>query len=368
MLDMALRNIWQRKTRSLLTILGIGLAVMLYVYMSVIMNFYNKDLERQLSSIAGKVVVSAKSEAANGFPTAASVITIADAEAVLRHDGIDVSRSTPVLLQPLVNNPAPNMPPLVQAVGLLPGRETAYLGDSRVEGSAQLTGPDDAILGAKAAEHYKTRMGDQLVIQDRTFRVVGVVETSFELLNNAVIIPLQTAQETFIRPGVVSLVYVTASDPSQVDQLAKSIQDANSKLQAVSPGGMSRSVEKAMSNQRAFFAGVKSTIIAVSLIMITIVMIMAVADRKKEIGTLKALGAGAWTIIGTVAAEALVLSLAGGVLSIPVSWLRLEDKSQMDFNLALQTVLLAAFVGAAAAIWPAVSAVGVDPLESLRHE
>lgn len=368
MLDMALRNMWQRKTRSLLTILAIGLAVMLYIYMSMIMRFYDQDLQRQLTSISGKVIVSGQSEAGNGFPTAASVIPVADAEAVLRHDSVDASRSTPVLLQPLVNNPAPNMPPLIQAVGLLPGREPAYVGDFRVEGGARLTGPDDAILGAKAAEHYQKKVNDQLVIQDHTFRVVGVIEESHELLDNAVIMPLATAQATFVRPGVVSLVYVTASSPGQVEQLATAIQHANSKLQAVTPGGMSRSVEKAMSAQRAFFAGVNGTIVAVSLILITIVMIMAVAERKKEIGTLKALGAGAWTILGTIAAEALLLSLLGGLLAIPVSWLRLNDKSQMDFALAFQTVLLTAVVGVAAAVWPAVTAIRVDPLESLRHE
>lgn len=183
MLDMALRNMWQRKTRSLLTILAIGLAVMLYIYMSMIMRFYDQDLQRQLTSISGKVIVSGQSEAGNGFPTAASVIPVADAEAVLRHDSVDASRSTPVLLQPLVNNPAPNMPPLIQAVGLLPGREPAYVGDSRVEGGARLTGPDDAILGAKAAEHYQKKVNDQLVIQDHMFRVVGVIEESHELLD-----------------------------------------------------------------------------------------------------------------------------------------------------------------------------------------
>lgn len=369
MVDMAFRNIWQRKTRSVLTVIGVGLAVMLYIYLSVIMNWYDKDLKRQLSSLAGKVVVSAKSESANGFPTAASVIPIADAEAVLRQEGVDETRSTPVLLQPLVNNPAPNMPPLVQAVGLLPGRETAYLGDSRVEGSARLTGPDDAILGANAAEHYKVKAGDQLTVQDHTFRVVGVSEPSYELLNNAVIMPLQTAQAAFVRPGVVSLVYVTASDPGQVDQVAGAIENANTKLQAAGPGGVARSVEKAMTAQRTFFAGVKSTVVTVSLIMITIVMVMAVADRKKEIGTLKALGASAWTIVGTIAAEALVLSLSGGILAIPISWLRLSNEAGgMDFGLALQTLLVAVFVGVVSAVWPALAAVRVNPLESLSHE
>jgi len=124
-----------------------------------------------------------------------------------------------------------------------------------------------------------------------------------------------------------------------------------------------------MAAQRAFFTGVKSTTVAVSLIVITIVMVMAVGERKKEIGTMKALGAGAWTILSMVGAEAVVLSLTGGLLAIPVSWARFQSGDvRMDFGLALQTVLLTAVIGAAAALWPALSAFRVDPLEGLRHE
>lgn len=368
MLDMALRNIWQRKTRSLLTILGVAMVVFLYVYLSTIMNWYDKDLKRQLGSIAGKVVVSSKGEAANGFPTAASVVPAADAEALLRMDGIDPERSTAVLLQPLVNNPAPNMPPTVQAVGLTAGREGAYVGDAKVEGSSRLTGPDDAILGANAAAHYKVKVGDTLAVSEHTFRVVGVVEASYALLDNAMIVPLETAQTVFIRPQVVSLVYLTAKNPEQADSLAASIQSANAKLQASSPAGMSRSIEKAMTSQRLFFSGLTSTTLAISVILITIVMIMAVAERKREIGTMKALGAGAFTVLGMIAAEALILSLVGGLIALPLTWFRVDGSAQMDMGLAIKTVLLTALVGVVAAIWPALSALRVDPLESLRSE
>ncbi len=57
MIDLAAKSIWQRKTRSALTVLGVGLAVMLYVYLSTIMSFYDRDLQRTVSGLAGKVIV-----------------------------------------------------------------------------------------------------------------------------------------------------------------------------------------------------------------------------------------------------------------------------------------------------------------------
>lgn len=366
---MAIRNIWQRKARSILTVLGIATSVMLYIYMSVIMNWYDQDIQRQLSGLAGKVVVRARSSQDAGLVPGTSVIPQAEAGALLGQAGVDPQLSTPVLFQALVANPAPNMPPSVMAVGLLPGREESFRANTATAGATGLGGPAEVILGAKAAKHYGKATGDDLILQDEQFHVVGVLAAGNELVDSGVIMPLATAQRVFVRPGVVSAVYLTAARADQVEALAESVQAAFPKLEASTPAGMARAAKQMLTAQRAFFAGIKGTVVAVSGIVITIVMVMAVGERKKEFGTLKALGARSGTILRLVAGEALLLSLAGGLLAIPVSWLRfLNSQQQVDAGLVVQTLVLTAAVGILAALWPAWSAMRVDPLESLRHE
>ena len=134
MLDMIFKNIWQRKTRSILTVTGVAMAVMLYLYMFTIMNFYDRDMKKRIAGFAGKVVVTGQSGANQGFATGGSMVPAAAAAAVLREAGIDRSRSTAILFQELVANPAPNMPPTVMAVGLAPGRERAFLVEAEING------------------------------------------------------------------------------------------------------------------------------------------------------------------------------------------------------------------------------------------
>lgn len=368
MFEYALRNIWQRKTRSILTVLGITASITLYITISTISNWYDSDLQKQLSTMAGKVIVMAKTESGVAVLTADSMLPEPDADAVLGLDGIDRAASSPLLFHSLVGNQVPNMPPTVQAVGIRPGHEAAFLTGAGVTGAPSLAGPDDVILGAKAAEHYGKTVGDELTIQDHTFRVTGVLAKGHEFLNSAVVMNLKTAQTVFVRPGVVTSVYITARSPEQIKEIAETVGERFPKLQAITQDELARNAEQALAAAKGFFSTIKTTTIFVSLVVISIVMVMAVGERKKELGTLKALGARSWHILASIAGEAVVLSLAGGLLAIPLAWAQSSDDAAVDLTLALQTVAVAALVGALAALWPAVNALRVDPLESLRHE
>ncbi len=369
MIDLAAKSIWQRKTRSALTVLGVGLAVMLYVYLSTIMSFYDRDLQRTVSGLAGKVIVQDRSEQPVRFPPTSSLIPMAQADAVLKLSGVDPSRSSAVLIEPLVANPAPSMPPQVMAVGLTPGHESAFQGDVETQGRNSLETPDQVILGAGAAEHYDKHAGDMVTIRGHDLRVIGVMQEENELVDSAVLMPLETAQLLFARQGVVSAVMLTARDIDDVQELAEGIQAANPRLVASTPSDIALSGNQILQPQRAFFATVRGTLLAVGVSVVMVVMVMAVSERRREIGTLKALGAGRRHIFSLVLSEAVTLSLTAGLGAILLVWLLTRgDSMPVDGRLALQTVGVAVVVGGLAALWPAWQAQRVDPIESLRHE
>jgi putative ABC transport system permease protein len=367
LVDLAFKNLFQRKTRSLLTLVGIGTSLMLYLYSSVITNWYEKDMQTQLSHMAGKVIVKVKSEDPSLY--ASSSIPEKEAEQLLHLPEVDPSHSTPILLEPIVMNAAPGMPPSVQAVGLLPGREMAYLGPAQVQGTAQLGSPNEVILGSKAAAHYNKGVGDQLELRGHPFKVVGVMQPIHELLNGAIVMPLSTAQEVFTRTGIISVVYLTAKRTDLVERLAADVKDRNPKLDAMTAAGMNRSAEEMLVGMRSFFGMIKRATIATAIVVIMIVMHMAVSERKREIGTMKAIGGSASAIVGIVLVEALVLSLAGGVLAIPITWaIYAGEEQKLDLATAAWALLTACLVGVGASLLPAWSSVRVTPLESLRHE
>jgi putative ABC transport system permease protein len=375
MLEMALKNIWGRKTRSILTIMGIVVAMQLYIILSTIMSSYEKDLNKQIAEMAGKVTVQAKTDGTASFYVFDTVIKESDAEKILSLKEIDSQLSSPMLFQSIEAPAAPNMPPAVLAVGLESGKEKAYFGNTGIKGSNRLTGDHEVILGSAAATwadtNYKAELGGSITIKGEKFKIVGILSTVTAVLDSSVIMPLATAQDIYTRPGVVSELILTAKNADKVEELAKEVESLNPKLAASTSKEMRKSVDDMLGGQRMFFGMINDTIVVVAAFIIMIVMVMAVHERKKEIGTLKALGASKFKILRIIVTESLTLSIIGGLLALPASVLFVRllfgywylETSQWGYVL-----IVAAILGIVSGLFPAWSAQRVNPLESLRYE
>jgi putative ABC transport system permease protein len=381
--DIALRNLWQRRRRSLLTVLGVAVAVQLYISMSSYMAIYDQDLQQQLSAFAGKVYVQRsviREGEAETFPSPSSNIPAEVAAEVLSLDGLDRTTSSGVLFVPLVRPPAPNLPPWVMAVGIEPGHEAAFIGGFEVEfGQATLTDAHSVILGRGAAEHYGLEEGEvslkTIEIVNQSFTVVGVLESAPRLFNGAVLMPLATAQEVFARPDTVSAIILTAADAAAVPTLKANVETQFPKLQASSQDDVAENAKAVLSDIQLFFKVINNTVVAVVIVVVAIVMVVAVMERRREIGTLRAIGARRQTILGLIVSESLSLCLMGTLMAWPVwALFRLilqEDvvaSPEMLISSWMQMLAIALIAGILASLWPAWQAVRVDPLEALRYE
>ena len=376
MIHLAFNNILKRKTRSILTILGILSVMLLYIVITGIMHTYEKDLQSQLSAMAGRIIVQTKNDSeAGSFYSLDATIKESDAKDILALNNIDAQKSTRVFYQSLVENWKPNLPPTVLCAGIEPGKEEAYFGDTDISGDKLLSGDHDVILGSYAALYFETeqgaKLGDTINIKNIDFKIVGILSDISSVINNSMIMPLQTAQDMFVRPGLISSVIVTSRTVTQTDGLAKEIESKYPKLMAATTKQLKKGVDEMLSELRDFMAMISNTIIVVAVFIIMIVMVMAVHERKKEIGTLKAIGASGPKILGMIIIESLTLSLIGGLLALPVSVpfeQMITSEVFTDITIWAHTLIITVILGVVSALWPAWTALRINPLESLRYE
>ncbi len=384
--DLAWKNIWRRKLRSLLTILGVASTVQLYLMVHGVMTTYTDEIEGQVGAFAGRIVVQQQVESGGGNPdltSSASSLTGGTAEALLSAEGTDRESSSAVLFIPIARAAMPYIPPAVVAVGIEPGHEAAYLGGLKAtSGRLSLENAEDAILGRGAVEYYQKESGGTPVAIDskisvggRVLTVVGILGDAPQMFANAVIMPLATAQTVFDRAGTVSAVILTARHTDDVGPIKAAILGQFKGVTASTQDDMLRSATGILSAMGAFMGVIETSIIIVAVVVVTIVVVVSVMEARREIGTLRAVGARRWRIFGMVAGQSIVLSLLGAMVALPIAlffvqWGMSDYLSSVPGVLQVwgQTMLTAVGVGLAASLLPAWQAVRVDPLELLRYE
>jgi ABC-type antimicrobial peptide transport system permease subunit len=234
------------------------------------------------------------------------------------------------------------------------------------------------ILGKRAAQSMDLQVGDTLRITGTTFRVVGIYETGSGLEDGAAVVPLREAQTLALQPHRVSMLYVKLKDPGEADRLRTRIERRFPELTVATATGFA--------NQEQLFELLDAIAMAVAGLAVVIggigmanTLFMSVFERTREIGLLRSLGWRRWRVMRMILGEAIFLALLGGlagsglgVLSLVAisrsgSWLGVFG-SQLTpdlFARALVTVIALGLVGGA---YPAWWASRLLPLEALRYE
>lgn len=376
MIELAFKNIIKRKTRSILTILGILVTMLLHIVISGIMNTYEKDWKNQLSTMAGRIIVQPKSETGSAaMYTLDAIIKESDGRELLSLNNIDQEKSTMVLYQSIVGTWKPNMAPTVMCVGIEPGKEDVYIPNVDVKGSKYLKDDHEIILGAYAATYYENeqdmKLGGTIMAKGEVFKIIGILPSISSGIDNSMIMSLKNAQDLFVRPGLISTIIVSSQQLNQTEALAKDIESAYPKFVAATTKELQKGANEMLFELKKFMSMISNTIIIAVIFIIMIVMVMAVQERKKEIGTLKAIGASRWKILEMIIAESLTLSLMGGLLALPLSIpfeLVMLSEVYTDVSMWIQTLIVVIVLGVFSSLWPAWRAQRVDPLESLRYE
>ncbi|MCI9846812.1 ABC transporter permease [Flavobacterium pectinovorum] len=241
-------------------------------------------------------------------------------------------------------------------------------------------------------------IGKEILINGINFKVIGVfMDPSGEREESRVYMPMTTNQRAYgAGDKITGMQFVLNKKDNYDEALAQSkkftegVKKLLKSKNIIAPNdesaiGVYNSVEEAKQFYdlnlfiRLFFWWVGICTIIAGVVGVSNIMLIVVKERTKEIGIRKALGASPFSIISMILHESIFITTIAGFTGLLASLLLLEfvgpmvqseyfRNPEVDFGVALTTLVLLVFAGAMAGFFPAYRAAKIKPIVALRDE
>ena len=221
-------------------------------------------------------------------------------------------------------------------------------------------------------------IGKKIKINGKSYEVVGLLAKKSPNYDESVILPYTTVMDEFSATGITSIV-VKVKDNVDLEQAQQQIKLAllkdlkEDKFTVMTQEDILESIQNILNMLTIALASISGISLLVGGIGIMNIMLVSVAERTKEIGLRKALGATSSDIKNQFMAEAILISSLGGVLGLLLGWVTtIAIRPLIKAVIPVWAIPLALGFSLAVGIifgtYPAVNASKKDPIEALRYE
>ncbi len=376
MIDLAFRNITRRKTRTILTIIGIAIGIAAIVAIGSISEGLYIMTSGEMEEIAGKITVFKGEMGELLTAIMSSRLTETDLEQIRSVDG--VKEAYPIMTHSKMKT-GQGIPEYILG-GVEPGKEDIYIGESIkcIEGRGLEEGDlDVAVVGYRFADENDVEVGDYITLKGYELEVVGVYEETDSMEKDYVIVvPIETAKD-ILKKDEYSVIFVLPEDVDDVEEVADAIEEETEGIKALTSKDISRRLSNILGRISIFTYAIASISAIVGGLGVMNTMIMSVMERRREIGTLKALGGTNKFIMVQVLTESSAISMIGGILGVVFgvvgAFILNLVSGGMAFGIVTPKLLVtgmifAVFLGIIGGLYPAYQASQLSPVEALRYE
>jgi len=238
------------------------------------------------------------------------------------------------------------------------------------------------IVGKVLARHLGLKVGDTFdVVEDEPFQVVGVYESFSVYENGGMVMPLASLQKLMAWKGQVTGFAILADDALSPGDIGRLRTQIESLAPGISAMDAKDHVETTTQIQLTRLLAWSTSAIALVIGAVGMLntMLMAVLERTREIGILRAVGWRKTRVMRMILLESVLLSGFGAILGIAAAVLNMRVLSRLPAtsgfvaggiapHVLVEGLLLAMLVGLLGGLYPAWRGMRLPPLAALRYD
>ncbi len=389
--EVAYKNLLRKKTRSLLTILGIAMAAWVLVSLFGFNRGYEASLNKDIDNLGFQMLVVAK-----GCPYEAATLMLKGGTG-LKYMKEDIASAvaaepevegvTSMLMQVVFDPNKGETGGLAAFLGVDPVSFPKMKSALPFKGGGWFREPEaaEAVFGYEVAELEQREVGDLYLIPEKEVevKVVGILERTGTQDDGTIFLPIKTVQKIFGVKGELTSIGIKVKKEADI----KAFEDKMYKLpdvQVVSLSQVKTTIMTLVSTARVMVFSIALIAILIAMMGVINTVLMSVMERRQEIGILKSMGAMAGDVFKLVWLETIILCISGGLVGTGLSLLtaRLTDVLvrnllpyspsggliSIDLGLVLMTLGVVTAIGLASGVYPSWKAARMRPLDTIRSE
>jgi len=399
-LNLAFKNIRERLSRSILTLLGVAIGIMAIVSLIAIGEGMNVAVTEELSSLSDTILVNV----GDGFSIFSIGSVKESGEYLTERDISDIER----------------IPGVKEVTTQLTGKGILQYHNSNV--SVTLTGMDSEtmklryssenlesgsllqendrnkiVIGAKIAHDYfdtEITVGERVKINGNKFIVAGIFEKQGiggVISTDDIVLLLPRDFEEIIGEKNIYSATVTVYDINNVESIALEIERTINEnhgeddfASTTTVSSILKSIQRVLDIIQTVLVAIASIALVVASIGIMNTMLTSVMERTREIGIMKAIGATNKDVMIIFILEGMLLSIVGGVIGTLLGifgskgLIAALTSIVLSYNVDLQPVVslisvvlavgVSIIVGVLSSLYPAWKAAKMSPIEAVRYE
>ncbi len=381
----AIRHILERKFQSIFSILGVAIAVTVFIVSLTVSNGLEKNMISSLLTLSPHILIkdSKKSffenyedviEKTKGIKDVKAVIPQINSQSIIRFN---------------------NFAKGVLAKGIDAKNVKNDFNLRILKGSNDVSELESILIGEELSNELELKVGDELSLvsaenKELKLKVKGIFKTGFlDYDSNLVIVPLKTMQIILEQGTVATEIGIMTEHPQKIEEVMEKVLEKlqKSDFKVTSWKRINHNLLNAVQFERFVLIAILSLLLIIACFAVSVILNMIVREKIKDIGILKSIGYTNRHIRNVFTIEGLIIGVSGMILASiisPIILLTLKKLFKMYMGNSyyyleelplyisikeLSIIYVVAFaVVFISTIYPAAKAARMKPVEALKYE